>query len=258
MSGDGLAAAARLAAAAPAGVRDDAALERLAALDSASLAAELADRRRRLAFWINVYNGAVRARLLDDPGGYGHRRRFFSTVAVVVAGRRMSANAIEHGILRRSALAPSLGYLHNPWPSRFERLHRVEALDPRVHFALTCGARSCPPLAVWEPETIDTRLDAAASAYLTSETAVLDRGAVLRVPRLLLWYLADFGGRAGILELLRRYGVIDPASAPVLEFGAFDWTLAAEAPPESSRPSPPSILGSATRDADQGETGVPG
>lgn len=194
------------------------------------LAAELAEAAPRLAFWINVYNGAVRARLLRDPGGYRHRWRFFSATAVTVAGQRLSPNAIEHGILRRSVVVLGLGYVHNPVPSPFERLHRVERLDPRVHFALNCGARSCPPLAAYDPEGLDARLDAAARSYLESETALVDGGETVRVPRLLQWYLGDFGGRAGILRQLHRYGVVDPGRSPRITFGAYDWTLALDEP----------------------------
>ena len=47
----------------------------------------------------------------------------------------------------------------------------------------------------------------------------------MRVPRLLLWYLGDFGGKAGILRLLRTFEVIRPGAAPRVTFGAYDWTL---------------------------------
>jgi hypothetical protein len=243
---DALDAAAALVAAARAGRRDRAAEDRLAALDPTALAVALSDPAHRLAFWLNVYNGAVRARLLADPGAYRRRWRFFSASAITVAGRRLSPNAIEHGLLRRSAFVLSLGYVRNPAPSRFERLHRVARLDPRVHFALNCGARSCPPLAAYDAEHLDAQLDAAARSYLSSETAVLEGGASVRAPRLLLWYLGDFGGRAGIVRLLRRYEVIEPAARPRVTFGAYDWTLAVEEPRGgrdlSLRPRDPSTL----------------
>lgn len=172
----------------------------------------------------------MRARLLRDPGGFQHRWRFFASPAVTVAGQVLSANAIEHGILRRSAMTLGLGYVRNPVPARFERLHRVECLDPRVHFALNCGARSCPPLAAYDPERLDSQLDAAAASYLAGETAVLDGGDTVRVPRLLQWYLGDFGGRAGIVRLLRGYGVIGPGRSPRITFGTYDWTVAVDAP----------------------------
>ena len=223
--------AARFLAAARAGTRDDQAVDDLASLDPVVLAAALADPGQRLAFWINVYNGAVRARLLRDPDAYRRRWRFFETPAVTVAGHVLSANAIEHGILRRSAMVLGLGYVRNPFPSWFERLQRVERLDPRVHFALNCGARSCPPLAAWDSRDLDAQLDAAAATYLRGETAVLRGGTEVRVPRLLLWYRGDFGGRAGIIRLLRQHAIIDDGATPSIRFGDYDWTLDVEPAP---------------------------
>jgi hypothetical protein len=228
---EALDAAACLVAAARAGRHDRDSEARLAAFDPTALAVALSDPAHRLAFWLNVYNGAVRARLLQDPAAYRRRWRFFSAPAITVAGQRLSPNAIEHGILRRSAFALSLGYVRNPVPSRFERLHRVGRLDSRIHFALNCGARSCPPLAVYHPERLDAQLDAAARSYLASETAVLDGGATVRVPRLLLWYLGDVSGRSGILRLLRRFAVIGSGSTPRVTFGTYDWTLAVDPHP---------------------------
>lgn len=59
---------------------------------------------------------------------------------------------------------------------------------------------------------------------------MLDGGLTVRVPRLLQWYLGDFGGRAGILRQLHRYGVVEPDDAPRIAFGAYDWTLALDGP----------------------------
>jgi hypothetical protein len=231
-------AAARLVAAARVGTRDPGAEASLAALDPTALATSLSDPAHRIAFWINVYNGAVRARLLQDPSAFGRRWRFFTAPAITIGGQPLSPNAIEHGILRRSAFSLGLGYLRSPVPSPFERLQRVTRLDPRVHFALNCGARSCPPLAAWDPASLDSRLDEAARSYLGSESTVLHAATTVRVPRLLLWYLGDFGGRRGIVELLRRYGIIEPGASPRVTFGDYDWTLAVEAPPNPEAPPP--------------------
>jgi hypothetical protein len=204
---------------------EDAARATLAALRPDALAAALPDDAARIAFWLNVYNAAVRTRLLRDPGAYRRRWRFFATSAVTVAGRRLSPNAIEHGMLRRSAFVAGLGYLRNPAPSRFERLLRVERVDPRVHFALNCGARSCPPLAAWDPATLDRDLDRATGAYLAAESARSADGRELVVPRLLSWYRGDFGGREGILSLLLRHGVLAAGDSPRLRYADYDWTL---------------------------------
>ena len=44
--------------------------------------------------------------------------------AVVGAGRSLSLDTIEHGLLRRSRPKLGLGYLPNPLAGRFERSHR--------------------------------------------------------------------------------------------------------------------------------------
>ena len=63
-------------------------------------------------------------------------------------------------------------------------------LRPQLRRAQLSAARGL------QPRAPRYAVDAAARSYLSSETAVLDGGATARVPRLLLWYLGDVGGRA--------------------------------------------------------------
>ena len=44
-----------------------------------------------------------------------------------------------------------------------------QPVDPRIHFALNCGAASCPPIRVYTPERLEFGLAAAASAFCASE-----------------------------------------------------------------------------------------
>ena len=222
---DPLALARQLLDDARSGRPDTTARAALASVEPDELAAALAEDASRIAFWLNVYNAVVRARILADPAAYRRRWRFFAATAVVVAGRPLSPSAIEHGILRRSALLIGLGYLHNPLPSAFERRMRVARVEPRIHFALNCGARSCPPLAAWEPATLDEDLERATAAYLTTESRRLEDGREVRVPRLLLWFRGDFGGSGGVRRLLRRHGILRPDERPRLRFGPYDWTI---------------------------------
>jgi hypothetical protein len=181
----------------------------------------------RLAFWLNVYNAATGAALLADPDRFESRRRFFSESLVTVAGERLSLDAIEHGIFRGSKWKYGLGYVPHPFPSTFVRRHRVAEPDFRIHFALNCGAASCPAVAAYGPETVDADLDAATENYLRSETVVEDGTAY--VPRLLLWYRGDFGGRGGIRRILREYDVIDPDAVSRIRYRQYDWSLALDA-----------------------------
>ena len=40
-----------------------------------------------------------------------------------------------------------------------------DPLDPRIHFALVCGAKSCPPIKVYTSGALEEGLEAAASAF---------------------------------------------------------------------------------------------
>ena len=203
----------------------DAVRERLADAPPAALDALGPD--ERLAFWLNVYNAAAGDALLADPDRFADRRRFFGEPIVTVAGEALSLDQIEHGILRGSQWKYGLGYVPNPVPSAFVRRHRVADPDPRVHFALNCGAASCPAVAAYDAGDVDDRLDRAAASYLKSETVV--EGGTARVPRHLLWYRGDFGGGEGIRALLREYDAIDPDAVSRIRYREYDWSLALEA-----------------------------
>ena len=200
--------------------------EALAALSEAGLRAALPSDREKLAFWMNVYNAGIQRELRDDPHQYRRRFRFFARRGVQVAGRKLTFNSIEHGLLRRSTLGYSLGYISNPFPGRFERQHQLQQPDLRVHFALNCGAASCPPIAAYHPEAIDAELDLSTHGYLESETRFDAGSNVVTVPRIFFWFRGDFGGPPGTRDLLRRFGIIPPDANPRLRYGDFDWSLA--------------------------------
>ena len=45
-------------------------------------------------------------------------------------------------------------------------------MDERIHFALVCGAKSCPPIRIYTPESLEEGLQGAAEAFCTSEVVV--------------------------------------------------------------------------------------
>jgi hypothetical protein len=199
-----------------------------AALDSLGddgLAAALGDDDARLAFWTNVYNAAVQRALAADPDRYDSRRRFFGRPVVTVAGHPLSPNDIEHGILRGSMSSLGLGYLPRLRPDAFERRHRVETLDSRVHFALNCGAAACPPIAAYDADRVDEQLRLATESYLEATVEYDEAAGLARVPRLFLWYVGDFGGRSGTRAFLRDHGVVPGDASPRIRYQSYDWRL---------------------------------
>jgi hypothetical protein len=110
--------------------------------------AALATDSERLAFWINLYNALI----VDAVITLGVKQSvqavkgFFWRAAYTIGGQRFSAHDIEHGILRANAAHPAIPGPHFASGDP-RRRHSLVQLDPRVHFALVCGARSCPPIA---------------------------------------------------------------------------------------------------------------
>jgi hypothetical protein len=197
----------------------------LARLGPDTLVSALPTDAHRLAFWLNVYNAYAQLLLERHPGEYERgRRRFFGHEAIPVAGEWLSLDTIEHGILRRSQSNLGLGYLPRLFPSAFERRHRVDERDWRIHFALNCGAKSCPPIRTYEPSEIDAQLDLATESYFQQEVAYDPDAGVVRVPRLMLWYRGDFGGGSGILETLREYGSLPDGANPTVRYRKYDWS----------------------------------
>lgn len=45
-------------------------------------------------------------------------------------------------------------------------------MDPRIHFALVCGAKSCPPIRLYSAANLEEGLAAAAEAFVGGEVEV--------------------------------------------------------------------------------------
>lgn len=188
-------------------------------LSLSSLSAFLNTDNRRKAFWINMYNACfqiLRSREgVTAPAIYG-------APLVVIAGHRFSLDDIEHGILRRYRWKFSLGFLPHPFTPRLIRRLAVSRLDYRIHFALNCGAVSCPPIAFYHHDRLDSQLDGATRSFMESETVVDRAAGAVYVSRLLLWFLGDFGGFRGIRRLLKEVLGLD-ARAMKVRFREYSW-----------------------------------
>jgi Protein of unknown function, DUF547 len=169
------------------------------------------------AFWLNLYNAltlhamraaGVKNSVLEKPG-------FFNRYAYRVSGLNLTLNDIEHGVLRGNRGA---FLMQKPFRASDPRLEFVLPLDVRIHFALNCGALSCPPIRAYEAATLEAQLELAARNYLS--TARLE-GSTVWLPRILSYYAADFGEP---LEFARQYRTDLPARGTV-KFDPYDWNV---------------------------------
>lgn len=195
-------------------------------------------REQRLAFWINLYNALI----LDAVVTYGVEGsvtagrlgglNFFRRAAYDVGGMRFCCEDIEHGVLRGNAGNP---FIPGPqWePSDPRRALSITPPDPRVHFALNCASRSCPPVAAYDAARIDAQLELAARNFIAHEVAVdPDRGEVT-LSSLFRWVERDFGGRpamqafvaARLPDAEEGRWLAQEGLSPRLIYRPYDWRL---------------------------------
>jgi len=198
---------------------------------AAARADELATPDAQIAFWVNLYNALIVHAIvaLDIREGVGEIHDFFRCVRYLVGGLTFSLLDIEHGVLRQNR--PSRNHPSPVVAPDDPRLAwMVRRFDPRVHFALMCGARSCPPIRAYRAEHLDAQLDLAARSFVGVDVEVDRAGATVRVSRLFDWYADDFG--ALVPWLLRH---LDPGAdrewlaangtLVKIEHRDYDWAL---------------------------------
>lgn len=197
----------------------------LKSLSYDALKNSLASDEEKKAFWVNIYNGYTQVLLKKNPGQYKNRNKFFKRKQIEIAGKSFSLDDIEHGILRRSKIKWSLGYFNKPFTNKTERDLRVDKLDYRIHFTLNCGAKSCPPIAFYNPENLNPQMDIATKAYLTGETDYDAKKNKVYLPALMGWFRRDFGGKKKMKILLKKINLLPADSNPTIHFKKYDWNL---------------------------------
>lgn len=201
--------------------------EELAAINPAALEVELDTDAKRKAFWINTYNGMIQAVLTEQPDLFKDRDAFFKEERFAVAGKALSFDMVEHGIIRSTTGKVSGGYLPKLFPSDFEKRFQVKELDPRYHFVLNCGAKDCPPVYNFNSATINDDMEQIAATYVQKHSDYDKIKNVVTTTPLFSWFRGDFDGKDDVVEeWLVRYKVIPVGAEPELEFKDYNWTLA--------------------------------
>ena len=207
------------------------AVARAAALKAVDLR-ELSGRPARLAFWINVYNALVFHAIvaLRIRRTVWELRGFYRRVSYRIGGLTLSADDIEHGILRDNARR---GWLRGRHFGRNDPglALAVHPMDPRIHFAITCGTQSCPPVGVYRADALDEQLDLATRSFLNQDVTLSERGKVT-CSRILRWYTRDFRISGGLGAFLMRHLDAGPVreaiggrARPCDVYRRYDWTL---------------------------------
>ncbi len=162
---------------------------------------------QQLAFLINLYNAATLKLIINhypvesikDIGGWF--KGPWDQPVVRLLGDTITLNHLEHDILRK----------------QYE--------EPRLHMALVCAAKGCPPLRAdaYTAEKLDEQLNDQARVYLTSPAGMRverDRG-VVYLSAIFKWYGRDF---ASVPDFIERHSGRDIGGLKI-RYVDYDWSL---------------------------------
>ncbi len=194
----------------------------------------LKTRQEGLSFWINIYNTIVVDGIiqLGIKSSVKEVMGFFSRIKYIIGGYSFSPDDIEHGILRANKRHPSRPFRQfGSFDTR--KRYALEELDPRIHFALVCGSRSCAPIRFYTPQGIDRELDTAATNFInSSEVVVIPEEHRIVLSMIFKWYQKDFGGLDGVIDFIIRYFDDDKRSflsehryGLTVDYLYYDWNL---------------------------------
>ncbi|MBS1659188.1 MAG: DUF547 domain-containing protein, partial [Bacteroidetes bacterium] len=131
---------------------------------------------------------------------------------------------MEHGMLRHSKVWWSMGHLQKISVRKFEKQFRVP-LDYRIHFALNCGANSCPSIRFYEADRLNEQLETATKSFLSQDVQYDSLSHSVTISKISDWYSGDFGGKKGILRILYECGLIPPNKNMSIRYRQYDWSV---------------------------------
>jgi hypothetical protein len=161
-------------------------------------------REEKMVFWINAYNAFTLKLIVDNyptksilqfDGG-----KTWDVKRIKIGEKKYSLNNIENDILR------------------------PQFKDARIHFAINCAAKSCPPLYnhAYTADQLEATLQARTLSFINDKkynTITKDR---IYVSKIFDWYGADFGDLKAFLEV---YCVEKFKKTANVSFQEYDWDL---------------------------------
>jgi len=160
------------------------------------------------AFFLNIYNTLTihaLARQVTEQKNVTELDKFWQKAEYRIGGTLYSLDDIEHGIIRCNKLHPTTKeHFFKDGDPRREFV--LPTLDPRIHFALNCGAKSCPVIRLFTEDNVDKGLDMATRNFCQNEISIDVQAKRVTLTKILMWYSGDFGpDEKSILEWVMEY-----------------------------------------------------
>lgn len=168
------------------------------------------DVKNRRAWAINFYNFMVIENITDNlliPGK--KRQRYLSVRDIKLGGE----DFFKHKVVKIDTVRYSLDDFEKHF--LFDDFDRKPGatppatLDPRIHFAVVCGAIGCPPLQprAFRADSLAHHLDSATRQALAHPAHLIFTPGInnVRLSALFFWYGADFGGTPAAAGWAAKY-----------------------------------------------------
>ena len=193
--------------------RDEALLDSYLAILS-SIDTDQLSHNESFAFFINVYNAFTIKLILTKYPGINSIKEigsFFSNPwsqkFIHLNGHLVSLDYIEHEVLRPT----------------FK--------DPRVHFAINCAAKSCPPLFnhPFDGKKLETQLDERTAEFINDASVVYLKENTLYTSKIFKWFAEDFNDAP--LMFIKKYATgdfkdrLEAANTIKISYLPYDWSL---------------------------------
>ncbi len=183
---------------------DKAALEAYLKMLSENTPVDSWSKNDKFAYWINAYNAATMKTIVDNyplssitklDGG-----KTWDVKRVKLGDKTYSLNDIENNILRPMG-------------------------DARIHFAINCAAKSCPPLLnqAFTAKNLNALLESRTKKFINDPKAnALSKGGEIKISKIFDWYGKDF---YNITEFINRYAVSKVNDKAKIGYAEYDWAL---------------------------------
>lgn len=193
--------------------RDEALLDSYLAILS-SIDTDQLSHNEKFAFFINAYNAFTIKLILTKYPGINSIKEigsFFSNPwsqkFIHLNGHLVTLDYIEHEVLRPT----------------FK--------DPRVHFAINCAAKSCPPLFnhPFDGKKLETQLDERTAEFINDASVVYLKENTLYTSKIFKWFAKDFNDAP--LVFIKKYATGDfkdrlaAYNTIKISYLPYDWSL---------------------------------
>jgi len=129
---------------------------------------------------------------------------FFHKKSIVIAGKKTSFDKLEQKVIR------------------------PVYQESRIHFALNCASKSCPPLRnePFSAKKLNAQLNEQAEQFINGNSqGVVVSNAGIKLSKIFEWYAEDFGGKGNLVTWINHYRTPKVSSDQTPQFLKYNWGL---------------------------------